>query len=224
MSILSRRRFFALLSGLGAAIASVGSSLTTRSASAQPTDGPSTPLDSGGTRLAEVGFKIGRVSGRVSWYDDAKGYGCVAPDDNGEHILLHVTALRASGYCTAKEGARIECLVLRRPNRRQAFQILSMDESTAETRPRKRRPELVKDVGDWEVAHVKWLNRIRGFGFLTRGEGTPDIFFHRDLTQAAGLTELRPGDMVQVRWGRGAKGPMAAELRSYGASSFMTSL
>ena len=63
---------------------------------------------------------------------------------------------------------------------------------------------------------VKWFNRVRGFGFLTRGEGTPDVFVHMETLRRFGFTELRPGQMVQVRWGHGYKGCMAAELRPDG--------
>ncbi len=66
---------------------------------------------------------------------------------------------------------------------------------------------------DWERAQVKWFNRVRGFGFLTRGEGTPDIFIHMETLRRFGFTELRPDQIVQVRWGHGSKGCMAAELR-----------
>jgi len=63
---------------------------------------------------------------------------------------------------------------------------------------------------------VKWFNRVRGFGFLTRGEGTPDVFVHMETLRRFGFTELRPGQMVMVRWGHGSKGCMAAELRPDG--------
>jgi CspA family cold shock protein len=166
----------------------------------------------------EAGIEVFEVVGSIKWFDASKGYGFIVPDNGLADILLHVTCLRAGGYQTAYEGARVHAEVLRRPKGMQAFRILSMDESTAihPSQLPQRTHVIVTPESDWERAMVKWFNRVRGFGFLTRGEGTPDVFVHMETLRRFGFTELRPGQMVMVRWGHGCKGCMAAELRPDG--------
>ncbi len=53
---------------------------------------------------------------------------------------------------------------------------------------------------DWHQATVKWFNGRRGFGFLTRGKGTPDILIHRETLKLFGLKSLLPKQVVQVRY------------------------
>src|SRR4026209_2368969 len=71
------------------------------------------------------------LSGVIKWFDVAKGFGFIIPDNGMPDILLHVTCLRRDGYQTAYEGARVICEVLQRSKGLQAFRIVSMDESTA---------------------------------------------------------------------------------------------
>jgi len=168
--------------------------------------------------LDDSAASVVEVSGVIKWFDVAKGFGFIVPDNGMPDVLLHVTCLRRDGFQTAYEGARVVCEVVQRPKGMQAFRILSMDESTAihpaQTPPRTH--VTVTPTSGLERAQVKWFNRLRGFGFLTRGEGTPDIFVHMETLRRFGLTELRPGQTVLVRHGPGPKGLMAAEVRPDG--------
>ena len=168
--------------------------------------------------LDDSAASVVEVSGVIKWFDVAKGFGFIVPDNGMPDVLLHVTCLRRDGFQTAYEGARVVCEVLQRPKGMQAFRILSMDESTAihpAQTPSRTHVTVVPNSG-LERAQVKWFNRLRGFGFLTRGEGTPDIFVHMETLRRFGLTELRPGQTVLVRHGPGPKGLMAAEVRPDG--------
>lgn len=155
------------------------------------------------------------ITGLVKWFDVAKGFGFIIPDNGMQDVLLHVTCLRRDGYQTILEGTRIVALIQRRERGYQAFKILSMDQSTA-THPSQMPPARthvqVTPTSGLERAIVKWFNRTKGFGFLTRGEGTEDIFVHMETLRRFGLTELRPGQVVLVRFGPGDKGMMAAEI------------
>ena len=164
----------------------------------------------------ETTVSVIEVAGVIKWFDVGKGYGFIVPSNGMPDVLLHVTVLRRDGYPTAYEGARVLCEALPRAKGLQAFRILSMDESTAvhpAQMPPPRTHVTVTPTSGLERAQVKWFNRLRGFGFLTRGEGTPDIFVHMETLRRFGIAELRPGQFVLVRYGIGPKGMMAAEVR-----------
>lgn len=156
------------------------------------------------------------MAGHIKWFDVAKGYGFILPDDGGPDVLLHVTVLKRDGFSTAPEGARIVCEVQKRAKGLQVFKVLSLDESTATHPSQLQAPRThvqVAAAGGFEIVVVKWFNRVRGFGFVSRGEGTEDIFIHMETLRRFGIADLKPGDGLLVRFGNGDKGLMAAEVR-----------
>ncbi|MGO4705339.1 cold-shock protein [Microvirga sp. 2MCAF38] len=165
---------------------------------------------------AEKPLDLVQVSGHIKWFDVAKGFGFIVPDNGMPDVLLHVTCLRRDGYQAANEGARIVVEAVQRPRGLQAFRVVSLDQSTAlhpSELPLARTHEQVTPTSGLEPAVVKWFNRLRGFGFLSQGEGGPDIFVHMETLRRYGIAELKPGDRVLVRFGDGSKGLMAAEVR-----------
>ena len=156
------------------------------------------------------------VAGRVKWFDAAKGYGFIVPDSGEADVLIHVTVLRRDGFSTLREGARVVAEAQRRERGLQVFRVLSIaepDPSSVAQLPAARTRAQASSVGGFEIVIVKWFNRTRGFGFLTRGEGTEDIFVHMETLRRYGFVDPKPGDSMLARFGPGPKGLMAAEVR-----------
>ncbi len=56
---------------------------------------------------------------------------------------------------------------------------------------------------------VKWFNNAKGYGFLGRDDGGPDVFVHYSSIQLDGYKSLKEGDPVEFDVIQGAKGPQA---------------
>ncbi len=168
------------------------------------------------TTSAEANVKIYLISGFVKWFDVARGYGFVIPDNGMPDVLLHLSCLKRDGYEAPLEGTRIVCDAVERQKGFQCLRVLEVDTSTAihpVERP-VRTHVSVTASSEWVRVRVKWFNRVRGFGFLTEGNDGPDIFVHMETLRKTAITELQPDQYVYVRFGEGPKGRMAAEVRT----------
>ncbi len=63
------------------------------------------------------------ATGTVKWFNDAKGFGFITPDDGGDDLFAHFSAIVDSGYKSLKEGERVTFELTEGPKGKQASNI-----------------------------------------------------------------------------------------------------
>jgi CspA family cold shock protein len=63
------------------------------------------------------------ATGTVKWFNDAKGYGFITPDDGGEDLFAHFSAIQSNGFKSLKEGQKVQFEVVSGPKGKQASNI-----------------------------------------------------------------------------------------------------
>ena len=64
-------------------------------------------------------------TGTVKWFNDAKGFGFITPDDGSEELFAHFSAIQSRGFKSLKEGQKVEFEVTQGPKGKQASNIQS---------------------------------------------------------------------------------------------------
>ena len=63
------------------------------------------------------------ANGTVKWFNDAKGFGFITPDDGSEDLFAHFSAINMSGFKTLKEGQKVTFDIVQGPKGKQASNI-----------------------------------------------------------------------------------------------------
>ena len=57
------------------------------------------------------------ATGTVKWFNGQKGYGFIQPDDSGNDVFVHISAVERAGLSDLKEGQRISFEIKADPKR-----------------------------------------------------------------------------------------------------------
>jgi CspA family cold shock protein len=88
-----------------------------RSSGDGPRDGPRP------RRVAPDPSTAVSVTGKVKWFDDAKGFGFVASEDGGKDVFVHISILGQSGISHFAEGQQVTMRVVDTPKGREAISL-----------------------------------------------------------------------------------------------------
>ena len=190
------------------------------------------PSGSGGPPRGDYGHGHGergpdsgrRLVAAVKWFNPAKGFGFLVPDDGSPDVFCHASAVRDAGYDTLPEGATVTCEVTEGQRGPMVSSIVAVDASTAMAQPAGRvEPYRDRRGRGWDRDQpagpveersglVKFYNAAKGYGFVVPDDGGPDVFLHGSVLNRAGLGALEPGERVSVMVEQGARGPQARDI------------
>lgn len=63
------------------------------------------------------------ATGTVKWFNESKGFGFITPDDGGEDVFAHFSAINVQGFRTLQEGQRVRFEITQGPKGKQASNI-----------------------------------------------------------------------------------------------------
>jgi CspA family cold shock protein len=67
------------------------------------------------------------ATGTVKWFNDSKGFGFITPDNGGDDLFAHFSAIQGNGFKSLKEGQKVSFEPTRGPKGMQASEIQPLD-------------------------------------------------------------------------------------------------
>ncbi len=157
------------------------------------------------------------VAATVKWFQAARGYGFLEPEDGSGDIFCHAGAVRAAGRETLPRGAAVTCEVETGARGRQVSRILAVEdppEGMPAEGPRPReRAQSAAGGGARLEGEVKFYDAAKGFGFVVPDGGGEDVFVHASALARSGLDGLDAGQWVVLRAVDGPRGRQAVEVK-----------
>jgi CspA family cold shock protein len=152
--------------------------------------------------------------GTVRWFDPAKGFGFIEPEDGGDDVFVHFSAIvDTGGFRTLAEGQRVEYTSAPGPRGEQAEEVRPLGGHPApQRRDDRREPRGGRDAGHRGTVMTGTVARFdadKGFGFIV----PDDVFVHVSALRGRPGDEPEEGDRVEFELVEGQRGLQAEGVR-----------
>lgn len=85
-------------------------------------------------------------TGKVKWFNNAKGYGFILPEEGGEDLFVHYSSIQMEGYKTLKAGQLVEYETVKSPKGFHAVNIRALEGAADEETPTSTEEEAAADT------------------------------------------------------------------------------
>jgi CspA family cold shock protein len=162
--------------------------------------------------------------GTVKWFNAEKGFGFIEPDDGGQDVFAHFSAITDDGgYRSLEEGQRVEYSASPGDRGMQADSIQPLGGGGRPPARDDRRQSAPRDRGYDRAPRggsggaqgtVRWFNAEKGFGFIEPDEGGDDVFVHFSaIADQGGYRSLEEGQRVEYSASPGQRGMQADSVQ-----------
>jgi CspA family cold shock protein len=151
------------------------------------------------------------LKAKLKWFNAAKGFGFVVPEENPVDAFLHITQLQKLGLHGLGDGAEILCTIDRREKGAVVEKLIEvLNQGTPTSR------ELEKDETARDAYKIKGIVKLysegKGFGFISPYDGMKDVFVHKSCLVNSGIEMLYPGQRVRLSFKIAEKGREAIHI------------
>lgn len=148
------------------------------------------------------------VPARLKWFNTAKGFGFVVPENDNTDAFLHITVLQRAGVTALGEGATVLCRLNQGDRGTHVSQVVAVLDSGSDKKIIEPTPELFDLTGS-----VKWYKPDRGYGFVSADDRGKDILLPCHCLKRHGWESIEPRTPVLLTVKVTPKGREAVDIQ-----------